>query len=106
MDNTGVSKYTISFGLSLALASIANGLLVIAKEKIPAVLTGMQKLTGHHWITHCVIILGLFAGGGALLARANGGQGIKMSANHLIRTLALGVVTGGLLILGFYLLGD
>ena len=74
MENTGVSKYTISFGLSLALASVVNGLLVIAKEKIPAVQAGMQKLTGNHWVTHCVIILGLFAVFGWLFAQANGGR--------------------------------
>ena len=48
MENINVSKYTVAFGCSLALASVANGLLVIAKEKIPAVMSGMQKLTGHH----------------------------------------------------------
>lgn len=106
MENTGVSKYTISFGLSLALASVANGLLVVAKEKIPAVLAGMQELTGHHWVSHSAIILGLFAFFGWLFAQTNGGQGIKMTVNRLIGTLVSGVVTGGLVILGFYLIGD
>ena len=46
MENNNLSRYTLSFGLVLAVASVANGLLVIAKEKIPAVLAGMQKLTG------------------------------------------------------------
>jgi len=106
MENTGLSKYTISFGLSLALASVANGVLVAAKEKIPAVMAGMQKLTGHHWVSHSAIILGLFAVCGWLFARTNGGQGIKMSANRLIGTLVAGVAMGGLIIVGFYLIGD
>jgi hypothetical protein len=106
MENTGISKYTISFGLSLALASVVNGLLVIAKEKIPAVQTGMQKFTGHHWVTHSVIILGLFAVCGWRFAQAGGGQGIKMAAGRLIGVILSGVATGGLLILGFYLIGD
>jgi hypothetical protein len=106
MENTGVSKYTISFGLSLALASVANGLLVVAKEKIPAVAAGMQKLTGHHWISHCAIILGFFAFFGWLFARANGGQGVKMSVHRLIGALVSGVIAGSLIILGFYLIGD
>lgn len=106
MENTGVSKYTISFGLALAIASVANGLLVVAKEKIPAVLTGMQKLTGHHWVSHSVIILGLFAFFGWLFAQANGGQGIKLTVNRLIGTLVAGAGTGGLIIMGFYLVGD
>jgi hypothetical protein len=106
MENTGVSKYTVSFGLSLALASVANALLVVAKEKTPAVLAGMEKLTGHQWVSHCAIVLGLFAFFGWLFAQANGGQGIKMTANHLINALVSGVATGGLIILGFYLIGD
>lgn len=106
MENTGVSKHTISFGLSLALASVVNGLLVVAKEKIPAVQAGMQKLTGNHWISHGVIILGVFAVFGWLFGQANGGQGIKMTANRLISVLVAGVATGGLIILGFYLIGD
>jgi hypothetical protein len=106
MENNRVSKYTISFGLALAVASVANGLLVVAKEKIPAVLAGMQKLTGHHWVSQGVIMVGLFAVLGWLLAQANGGHGIKLSASRLIVTLVAGVVAGGGIILGFYLIGD
>jgi len=106
MEDSGVSKYTSSFGLALAIASVANGLLVVAKEKIPAVQAGMQRLTGNHWVSHSVIVLGLFAFLGWLFARANGGQGIKLSTNRLIGTLVAGVGTGGLIILGFYLIGD
>ena len=43
MENTRISKYTISFGLSLALASVMNALLVVAKEKIPTVMAGLQS---------------------------------------------------------------
>lgn len=106
MQNTRVSKYTISFGLALALASVVNGLLVVAKEKSPAVLSGMQKLTGHHWVTHSLVVLGLFACFGWLLAQFNGGQGIRLAVNRLIGTLVAGVTTGGLIIVGFYLIGD
>ena len=106
MENTRVSKYTISFGLSLAVASVMNGLLVVAKEKIPAVLNGMQKLTGHHWVSHAVIVLGLFAICGWLFARANGGQGIKLTTGRLLGTVVVGVATGGMIIVGFYLIGD
>jgi hypothetical protein len=106
MENTRISKYTISFGISLAFASVVNGLLVVAKEKIPAVLSGMQKLTGHHWVTHGIIVIGIFAFFGWLLGQLNGGQGLKLNVNRLIGILLAGVVTGGLLIVGFYLIGD
>ena len=106
MEKTGASKYTISFGLSLALASVVNGLLVIAKEKSPAIQNGMKQLTGHHWVTHSVLIVGLFLICGWLFAQAKGGQGFQLTASRLIGTLLAGIVTGATLILGFYLIGD
>ena len=102
MENTGVSKYTASFGLALAVTSVANGLLVVAKEKIPAVMAGMQKLTGHHWITHSVIIVALFALLGLLFAQPNGGQGMRLAGNRVITALVSGVVFGALIIVGFF----
>jgi hypothetical protein len=106
METIGVSKYTISFGLSLALASVVDGLLVVAKEKVPAVMTGMQKLTGHHWISHSAIVLGLFVILGWIFAQADGGQGIKMTVNRFLGTMFSGVALGSVIILGFYLMGD
>ena len=106
MENTGVSKYTISFGLALAATSLINALLVIAKEKSPAVMTGLQKFTGHHWVSHSAIILVLFTFFGWIFARANGGRGIQITTNSLIRTLVSGVVIGGIVIMAFYLVGD
>jgi hypothetical protein len=106
METASISKYTISFGLSAALASVVNALLVVAKEKNQAVLAGMQKVTGHQWITHSAIILILFGFFGWLFARANGGEGLKMTVSRLIGTIMAGVVTGGLVIVGFYLIGD
>lgn len=106
MENTNLSKHTVSFGLSLVLASVINGLLVIAKESSPAVQAGMQKMTGHHWITHSIIVVAIFAVGGWLFGRANGGQGVQMSATRLLSILVRGVIISGLLIVGFYLIGD
>ncbi len=103
MEQTSLSKYTVSFGLSLALASVVNALLVAAKEKIPAVMAGMQRLTGHHWISHSAIVLAVFAVCGWMFAQ---GQGVRMTANRLIVTLVAGVSAGGLIILGFYLMGE
>ncbi len=106
MESVSISKYTISFGLSAAVASVINALLVVAKEKNPTVMATLQRLTGHHWISHSAIILILFGFFGWLFGRANGGQGLKMSVNRLIGTIMAGVVTSGLIIIGFYLIGD
>ena len=104
-ENTGLSKYTVSFGLSLALASVINALLVIAKEKIPAVMDGLQSMTGHHWISHAIIVLVIFVGLGWIFAQPNGGLGIKIPVNRLIGLVVSGIVGSGLIIAGFYLMG-
>ncbi len=101
-----LSKYSVSFGLSLAITSVANAILVVAKEKSTSLQARMKSLTGHHWITHSVAILGLFFILGFVLARMNGGQGFKVSAGRLVGTLLYGVMIGGLLIMGFYLFAD
>jgi hypothetical protein len=106
METATVSKYTISFGLSLAICSVINALVVVAKEKSPAVMAGMQKMTGHHWITHSAIILILFVLFGLLFARTGGAPGFKMGVNRLIGTIVGGVLTAGVIITGFYLIGD
>jgi hypothetical protein len=106
MENTEVSKHTKSFGLSLALCAMLNALLVIAKEKSNGVEVWMQKVTGHHWITHMAIILLLFAIFGWCFARTNHGQGPKMLVNCLTSIVFSGVVAGVLIVIGFYLIAD
>ncbi len=106
MENTAVSKHTISFGLSLALCAVLNAMLVIAKERSKGVADWMQKITGHHWITHVALILILFAIFGWCFARTNGGQGPKMPVNRLTTIVFSGVVAGVLIVLGFYVIAD
>ncbi|MEI6076251.1 MAG: hypothetical protein WCS94_11790 [Verrucomicrobiota bacterium] len=106
MEKPHLSKYTHSFGIALAVTSVANGLLVMAKEKNPAVLAAMKSLTGHHWITHSVIVVTLFLVLGWGLSKIQGGTGVKLHQDNLIRLLAGGVFLGALLIVGFYLLAD
>lgn len=106
MENNRVSKYTISFGLALALSSVINALLVIAKEKSTAVQAEMQRLTGSHWITHVAIVLILFISFGFLSATIKNGQGITMPVNRLVKTIIAGVFAAGLIIVGFYLFAD
>ncbi len=106
MEQTYVSKQTSAFGVSLAIASVLNAILVVAKEKSPSVMTGMAKLMGHHWITHSTIIIVLFFGIGTVLTRSNGGRGLSLSANRLISIVLSGVLLAALIIVGFYLFED
>ena len=105
MEQPVLAKNTVAFGLALAAASVADAILVAAKESSPAIMAGMQKLTGHHWITHSALVLGVFALVGLGLRLARGGQGIRMGPGALIGSLVAGVAAGGLGIMGFYLLG-
>jgi hypothetical protein len=106
VENAAISKHTISFGLSLALCAVLNALLVIAKEKSKTVADGMQRITGHHWITHVAIIVILFVFFGWCFAWINRGQELQMPVNRLTKTLLAGVVTGIILVLGFYMIAD
>ena len=107
METNGIGKYTISFGMSLAITSIVSALLVVVKEMSEhTVLALMKGITFHHWFTHSLFILILFVVIGWGLARANGGQGIKMSVNRFISTFVGAVVLSGLIIAGFYLIWD
>jgi hypothetical protein len=106
METTPLSKRSVAFGLALAVACIANALIVVVKEKSDAVMAGMKKVTGHHWTTHSLFVLVLFLGLGALFAQLKGGRGIAMSAGRLMTTLVSSVIVATLIILGFYLLID
>ena len=113
MDNTiknsgeeVLSNVTVSFGISLAVASVVSALLVVAKEKSPALMASMKSATGHHWSTHSLVALVIFLVLGLALTRVNGGQGVRMTACGLVRTVVGGVVIGALIIGGFYLFLD
>jgi len=104
MEHNRASNHAAAFGVSLAVASLANALLVTAKEKNPKVLAFMKGFTGHHWITHCVFIIGIFIVLGWLLTRVNGGTGIRLTFSNLIVILVGGVLLGAATIVGFYLI--
>ncbi|MBF0550087.1 MAG: hypothetical protein HQK60_06090 [Deltaproteobacteria bacterium] len=99
-----LEKYTISFGLSLAITSLFSALLVVLKELCDhSVLVWMSKATGHHWMTHGIIDVVVFFVLGWFLGTLNGGRGVDISAEKLIKTLVGSVVVSGLIIVGFYM---
>ena len=99
-----LSKYSVSFGASLAITSILSALLVVLKElNEHSVLAWMKSLTSHHWITHGLFMVIAFFAIGWGLAKMNNGAGLKMTPERLICLITSGVVIGGLIISGFYL---
>jgi ABC-type proline/glycine betaine transport system permease subunit len=98
MENN-VSKFTISFGLALVLAAVTNAILVIMKESSPAVQAWMQRLTGHHWITHSALVLAVFFFFGLTLAR----ESRRTLTSRLIVAVGVGIAVASLAIMAFYL---
>jgi uncharacterized Tic20 family protein len=99
-----LGKYSVSFGVSLAITSILSALLVVVKElNENSVLAWMKGLTSHHWITHGLLMVIVFFVIGWGLAKLNNGEGLKMTPSRLVCVIASGVVIGGLIISGFYL---
>jgi uncharacterized membrane protein len=83
-----------------------NAVLVVAKESSKPVAAAMQRLTGHHWITHCVAILMIFFGVGLSLRFSNGGRGPQISLARLNQIVVGGVLGGIAVILIFYAVVD
>lgn len=106
MRDTALSKNTVSFGLSLAICAVLNALLVVTKEKSTAVQGWMQRMTGHHWITHVVIVLVVFIALGLIFGQTNRRGETNISGDRLTKIVIAGVVLGVLIIGGFYLIGD
>jgi len=105
-DTVALSKSTISYGLSLSIVSVINGLLVIAKESSPAVMSGMAHIMGHHWITHSAFMLVLFFALAWIFGRANGSLGVQMTVPRFLAVMLSGIALGTAIIVGFYLIGD
>jgi hypothetical protein len=104
MQDSGLEKYTVSFGVSLAITVLLSALLVVFKELNEPLLNWMKKVTVHHWVTHGAFDLIVFVVLGWLLAQLNGGAGLKISTKNFITMLVGIVVLGGVIISGFYLI--
>jgi hypothetical protein len=93
MENRTLSGLVPGFGVSFLVVSLLNALLVAAKELNPALLAWMKALTGHHWITHGVIVLASFYLLGLILSRLDLGEGLNGSRAAAL--VAAGVIVGG-----------
>lgn len=102
MANAILDKKTVGFGLSAALMSIVNTLLVIIKEMNPPIKKGMADAMGHHWTTHGIVVLTLFV----VLGFAFSGlvKGENWRANKLCNAIVGSIILGGMGLALFYLL--
>lgn len=101
MEEKSLSSTIPGFGLSFAVVSVLNGLLVIAKEMNPGLKGWMADFLGHHWVTHGVLVIGTFLVLGWLFSRIRFDEtwhGGKMAV-----LIVAGTVIGGGLTALFFL---
>ena len=102
MTSTTLDKTTIGFGLSAAVMSILNTLLVIFKELTPPFKAGMASATGHHWTTHGAMVIVLFIVLGFVFSGVVKPE--SWSGEKLGKTILWAVIVAGGALAAFYLL--
>lgn len=100
LENQALDKLSVGFGVSFLIASIFNGLLIIAKEKYAPLKDWMKSLSGHHWITHGIFVIALFIVLGYFLSKTDLEK--KIDADKTSGLVIAGTVLGGLIIVGFF----
>ena len=100
-ESPKLAAATSGFVLAAAVTVLFNTALAWAKDAF-APLTGfMKSLTGHHWTTHGLADLILFAGLGFIFTKSKTAE--KTNANHLIGVLIAAVVIAALGLALWYL---
>jgi hypothetical protein len=99
-DHKGLDKLSIGFGVSFLIASIFNGLLIVAKENFAPLKNWMKSLSGHHWITHGIFVIVIYIALGYIFSRVDMDR--KIDADKTSGLVIAGTVLGGLIIVGFF----
>jgi hypothetical protein len=99
-ENQALDKLSVGFGISFVIASIFNGLLIVAKENYAPLKDWMKSLSGHHWTTHGIFVIVLFILLGFILSKTDLNR--KIDAYKTSWMVIAGTVLGGLIIVGFY----
>src|SRR5687767_6216142 len=96
------NNYIWSFGWSVVVVSLLSTLLVILKQLHAPTKAWMAGATGHHWITHSLIVLALFAvvgfGLGKMSRTTTAGR-----FNSVAVAIIVSTIVSGLILAGFFL---
>jgi 4-amino-4-deoxy-L-arabinose transferase-like glycosyltransferase len=93
-QNPPLGRTNAAFAIAAAVATIFNTVLAWAKDLSPALNQAMARMTGHHWITHCLADCIVFLGVG--LALRNTAAAERMDANRLVSVVIWSVILGAL----------
>lgn len=95
-------RASTAFLLAAAIAILFNTALACVKESYPPLNKAMASLTGHHWTTHGLADIALFAVLGLVFWKTGAAE--KIDANRLTSLLIASVVIAGGGLVAFYLL--
>lgn len=96
-------NYLWSFGWSVVAVSLLSTLLVIVKQLHAPTKAWMVGVTGHHWITHGLIVVVLFAIIGLALGQI-GAAKASGRFNRIAPGILLSTIASGLILVGFFFL--
>src|SRR5689334_20889935 len=97
---TTLSRTAAGFSAAAAITLAFNALLTIVKDASEPLHDFMQKLMGHHWTTHGVVVLVVFFVLGWLLSKSEAVS--RMSDTALIGAVVAGaLINGGAIALWF-----
>ncbi len=88
--------------VAYGVACVANALLTIFKESIPAIKSALAQV-GHHWIGHGVVVLALFFVVWLIAARMNLAEKQSIGEACAARLVWRGTLIGMAMIGVFYL---
>lgn len=105
MNTRQDGKTIAAFGYSLAVVSVLSAMLVILKEKNEAVMALMKAATGHHWITHGLVVLIAFVVLGLVFAKAAQDHSDASGLNRVAAAILVSTIVSGLILAAFNLFG-
>ena len=98
------SRYARGFGISLVIVTLFNAVLTVMKESYAPLIKGMAAISGHHWITHGIIVVVLFFILGFVFSGTHSEKSSCSARSISIGTIVSAAI-GAILIGGFYLIG-
>jgi hypothetical protein len=101
MENSPMDKYTAGFGMSLAITSVLNAIILVIKEENDAVMKAMKAALGHHWTTHGTIVIIVFFVLGFIFSGMR--LETKFDSHRMLKYIIWGVIIGGVITAGFFL---
>jgi hypothetical protein len=101
MENSPMDKYAAGFGMSLAVTSVLNAIILVIKEENDAVMKAMKAALGHHWTTHGVIVITVFVVLGFVFSAMK--LETKFDSHRMLKYIIWGVIISGVITAGFFL---